>query len=200
MDTLNLRPTYAPVKKYFAALAAFQALGITHELAVKSAFKELLSHCARQMRWTLVPEQSLPGATGNRIAPDATFLDAFRLKRGFWEAKDEADDLAREAQKKFALGYPKTNILFQSPTRALLYRHGVPTHYDLTDPQQLVDALKFFFAYTEPEYDKWEHAVLEFKDRIPDIVHKDVGLNSSTTNEHWDASWLLQRAVLWPRW
>lgn len=37
------------------------------------------------------------------------------------EAKDSKDDLRVEMEKKLALGYPRTNILFQSPTRAILY-------------------------------------------------------------------------------
>jgi len=37
-------------------------------------------------------------------------LDAFNLSRGYWEAKDEKDDLKAEMNKKFAAGYPRTNI------------------------------------------------------------------------------------------
>ena len=33
---------------------------------------------------------------------DAAILDAFNLPRGYWEAKDEKDDLKAEMNKKFA--------------------------------------------------------------------------------------------------
>jgi hypothetical protein len=32
------------------------------------------------------------------------------LPRGYWEAKDEKDDLKAEMNKKFAEGYPRTNL------------------------------------------------------------------------------------------
>jgi hypothetical protein len=34
-------------------------------------------------------------------------LDAFNLPRGYWEAKDEKDDLKEEMNKKFAARYPE---------------------------------------------------------------------------------------------
>jgi hypothetical protein len=34
---------------------------------------------------------------------DAAVLDAFNLPRGYWEAKDEKDDLKAEMNKKFAV-------------------------------------------------------------------------------------------------
>jgi hypothetical protein len=57
---------------------------------------------------------------------DGALLDNFRLTHGFWEAKDIRDDLPKEARKKFALGYPRDNILFQTPRRALLFQNDTP--------------------------------------------------------------------------
>lgn len=39
----------------------------------------------------LVPEYRLP----NGKTPDGTFLDSFRLRHGYWEAKDNRDELER---------------------------------------------------------------------------------------------------------
>jgi hypothetical protein len=46
MPTLMLRPTRKAVAAYYDSLAKFAKLGIKHETAVRSAFQELLEHCA----------------------------------------------------------------------------------------------------------------------------------------------------------
>ncbi len=56
MPTLELKPTHKAVVAYYASLADFARLGVAHESAVRSAFHELLEHCARQFDWKLVPE------------------------------------------------------------------------------------------------------------------------------------------------
>ena len=56
MPSLTLKPTHKAVTAYYASLAKFAKLGIKHETAVRSAFQELLEHCARQFDWKLVPE------------------------------------------------------------------------------------------------------------------------------------------------
>ena len=43
-------------------------------------------------------------------------MDNFRLTHGYWEAKDEDDDLPSEVVRKFEAGYPRDNILFQEST------------------------------------------------------------------------------------
>jgi hypothetical protein len=45
----------------------------------------------------------------------------YHLPHGYWEAKDEKDDLAKEVQLKLEKGYPRDNIIFQAPERAILY-------------------------------------------------------------------------------
>jgi hypothetical protein len=56
MPTLTLKPAHKVVSAYYDSLAKFAKLGIKHETAVRSAFQELLEHCARQFDWKLVPE------------------------------------------------------------------------------------------------------------------------------------------------
>ena len=43
-----------------------------------------------------------------------------RLTHGYWEAKDIDDDLPAEVSRKLAAGYPRDNILFRTPQRAIL--------------------------------------------------------------------------------
>jgi len=55
---------------------------------------------------------------------DGALVDEFNLARAYWEAKDIGDDLQKEIPKKFAVGYPQNNIIFQRPDRAIIYQGG----------------------------------------------------------------------------
>ena len=170
MPTLNLKPTHKSVKDYYAALDQFDRLGVTHETAVRSAFQSLLQHCARQARWTLVPEHAVNPRGNKRVIVDGALIDDFHLAHGYWEAKDIHDNLPAEVERKFAAGYPRDNILFQTPLRAMLWQHGRQVlDADLTEPAQLIDTLQTFFAYRPQEYAEWEEAVAQFKERVADI-------------------------------
>ena len=170
MPALNLKPTHKSVKDYYAALERFAQLGVRHESAVRAAFQTLLEQCARQCGWTLVPEFAISPQRGKRIVVDGALVDDFRLTHGCWEAKDIDDDLPVEVERKFAAGYPRDNILFQTPRRAMLWQNGrMALDNDLTDAAQLIETLKTFFGYRPQEYAAWEEAVAQFKDRVADI-------------------------------
>ena len=171
MQRLELKATHKPVQNYYAALRQFDDLGVTHETAVRSAFQGLLDHCARQYDWTLDPEWEIRRPRQHPLRVDGALLDNFRLTHGFWEAKDIRDDLPKEARKKFDLGYPRDNILFQTPRRALLFQNDtLAFDADLTQPPALIDALNAFFSYIPPAYTEWERAVSEFRDRVPELA------------------------------
>ena len=74
---------------------------------MRAAFQALLEDCTalvnkgRADKWKLVPEYSLKTKAGAKITPDGALLDSFRLIHGLWEAKDTADDLDKEIEKKF---------------------------------------------------------------------------------------------------
>ena len=194
MPALNLKPTHKAVKDYYAALAAFAQLGVTHEGAVRAAFQRLLEHCGRQVRWTLVPEHALNPRGSKRVVVDGALLDAFHLAHGYWEAKDEDDDLPDEAHGKFAAGYPRDNILFQAPRRAMLWQNGrLVLDADLTDAGKLIEALETFFSHRPQEYAAWEEAVAQFKERVADIgqglaklIRQERGRNPRFTAEFAD--------------
>ena len=115
MPTLNPAPAHKPINSYSAALDRFTHLNLTHETAVRSAFQSLLEHCARQIRWTLVPEHAVNPHVNKRVIVDGALIDDFHLALSYWEAKDIHNDLPAEVERKFAAGYPRDNILFQSP-------------------------------------------------------------------------------------
>jgi predicted helicase len=169
---LSLKPSHAKVKDYYNALNQFGQLNISHESAVRQAFASLLDTCARQFKWKLVQEFRIPAPKNRSVIVDGVVLDSFTLKHGFWEAKDLEDSLEKEIKKKLELGYPKTNIIFQSPEKAILYQKGVRQglNEDITDADNLVDLLKEFFKYREPQHEEWEAAIAEFSSRIPEIA------------------------------
>ena len=186
MQPLNLKPTHKLVKNYYQALGQFGQLNIDHEMAVRSAFQNLLAGCGHQFKWILVPEYQFHPAKLSAVRIDGALLDTFRLPRGYWEAKDEHDDLDKEIRAKLDKGYPRTNIIFQAPERAVLYQHGVRQglNEDIRDSANLVELLKTFFGYREPHYEEWDAAVADFKDYIPQIAGavKDKIENQRRTN------------------
>ena len=110
----------------------------------------------------------MTGVQNNRIVVDGALMDDFRLTHGYWEAKDEDDDLPSEVVRKFERGYPRDNILFQEPHRAILWQNQQQTlDADLTDPTQLIGTLGTFFSHRPPEYTEWEEAVAQFRERVP---------------------------------
>jgi hypothetical protein len=169
---LSLKPTSARVKDYYNALNQFGQLNISHEMAVRQAFASLLDSSAKPFGWKLVPEFRIAVAKNKSVIVDGALLDTFTLRRGYWEAKDLGDNLEKEIKKKFELGYPRNNIIFQSPERAILFQNGVRQglNEDITEPHNLIDLLKEFFAYREPQHQEWETAVAEFTPRIPEIA------------------------------
>ena len=177
MATLNLKPTHKPIRAYYDALQQFAKLGVSHELAVKDAFADLLKACCPQFELTLIPEKEIKLATGKRIRVDGALVRDGSIRYGVWEAKDSQDKLEREVKQKFALGYPKENIIFQSPERVILWQGGKQIcDQDITKPQILVDTLKLFFEYRTPEIAQWEIAAAEFGGRVKDLSGKLIDL------------------------
>ncbi|CAD5960841.1 type ISP restriction/modification enzyme [Planktothrix agardhii] len=177
MATLNLKPTHKPIRAYYDALQQFAKLGVSHELAVKDAFADLLKACCPQFELTLIPEKEIKLATGKRIRVDGALVRDGSIRYGVWEAKDSQDKLEREVKQKFALGYPKENIIFQSPERVILWQGGKQIcDQDITKPQILVETLKLFFEYRTPEIAQWEIAAAEFGGRVKDLSGKLIDL------------------------
>src|ERR1035437_2078537 len=170
MPSLTLKPTHKAVVVYYDNLAKFARLGIKYESAVRTAFHELLEHCARQFDWKLVPEYALKRKGQADAKADGALLDNYGLNHGLWEAKDSADDLEKEIKHKFAIGYPKQNILFWQPDRAVLYQNGeIHFEADLSNADDLVKILTHFLEFAPPAIAEWEKAVEEFKDKVPQI-------------------------------
>ena len=174
MPNFSLKPNHKAVSAYYDSLAEFARLGVQHETAVRSAFQELLEHCVRQFEWKLVPEYRIKRKGQADVSADGAVLTCVgnipTLVRGLWEAKDSADDLDQEIKHKFSLGYPRQNILFWQPDRAVLYQNNERFYEaDLRQPEDLVHILTLFLEFAPPAIVEWEQAVEEFKDRVPQM-------------------------------
>ena len=168
MPTLNLKPTHRQIRTYYAELERLDRLGITNEFAVRAPFQTLLEYCGRQFDWTLAPEYSMTGHQKKRIQVDGALVDNFKLVLGCWEAKGLGANLPVEVRRKLEQGYPRDNIIFQTPQRAILWQNDQQIlDANLTNPTQLVNVLQTFFAHRPQEYVQWEDAVAKFKDEVP---------------------------------
>ncbi len=170
MPTLKLKPTHAAIKAYYRHLKQFAHINVKHEGAVKTAFHEILEYCASQFKWKLVPQYPITRKGKADAVADGALIDNYRLNHGLWEAKDSDDDLDKEIKNKFETGYPKQNILFWQPDRAVLYQNGERFYEaDLIKSDNLVHILKLFLEFAPPAFAEWEKAVNEFRDIVPQI-------------------------------
>jgi len=167
---LELAPNDPIVKAYLKDLQYLKEQQIVHELGLKAPFQTLLDKAAKRRGWTLVPELSTYSG-GRRVVPDGTVRDEFRLARGWWEAKDTADRLAAEIQKKLKAGYPARNTIFEDTQVAVLYQdRGEAGEFALGEPVKVADLLNRFFSHDESDEREFERAMQEFKSRIPDLA------------------------------
>src|SRR5438132_1013321 len=98
-----IKPAHKAITAYYGSRDTFARHNVAHEGAVRSAFQTLLAGTASVHHWTLIPELRMKVA-GKTIIPDGTLKDAYNIPRGYWESKDESDDLDDEIEKKRKLG------------------------------------------------------------------------------------------------
>ncbi len=162
--------THPAIKAYHAALAAYAAAGAAHEGAVETAFGNLLRDTAAPHGWTLIPKKEMRAGV-KRIIPDGTLQDGNFLFRGYWEAKDQDDDLDAEIVKKRKKGYPLDSTIFEDSQRAVLYQNGKEAdRYDLTDAQAVADLLTAFLGHDRPNPEGFDAAVKAFGERVPELA------------------------------
>lgn len=180
---MQIVPTPNPaLDSYYAALANYGSLGVTHEQGVRSAFRSLLDTFAKPAGWTLVEEHALPGS---RKRPDGTLLDDFRIPRGYWEAKDTRDDLEAEIRIKIKLGYDLRNTIFEDTRRAVLYQNKQRVlDVDLTQRDALAGLLTRYFSHTPAEIEEFHRAETEFREHIPILAQALVSTLGSAQRDN----------------
>lgn len=160
--------------------------GSKKETAIRNAFYYLLNEYAHSKDLMLIAEISTKNKQGRIITPDGTIKDSIRNDWGYWESKDESDDINEEIRKKFEKGYPSDNILFEDSQTAVLYQHGEEVmRKDMRIEADLHVVLTKFLSYERPEVHDFREAIEHFKEDIPkvtlairDIIEKEQKTNT----------------------
>ena len=160
------------IQDYLAELNRLRRVsGLNKETIVREAFKDLLKRFARQNDLVFIAEYPMETGRKKRISVDGALLHSLRVPLGYYEAKDEGDDLDEEIEKKFRAGYPQDNIIFEDSREAVLIQnkeHVMRCAVD--DVEGLAELLKHFFAYERPEIEDFRKAVEQFKKDLPAIT------------------------------
>jgi len=158
------------INAYLKDLATLRRIGGTTEGVTSEAFKDLLKAWARPLGFTFIPQHAFTTtARVNNRVDGAIMLERFPI--GYWEAKDEDDDLDVEIEKKFRRGYPKSNIIFEDTHRAVLWQHGkFVMDCAVTDGPELGKLLDIFFGYEREETTNFKKAVAQFKVDLPPVL------------------------------
>ncbi|AFZ52055.1 type ISP restriction/modification enzyme [Dactylococcopsis salina] len=145
--------------------------GSRKETSIRTAFQNLLNEYCKSRDFLLIPELDYPTASGKVVYPDGTIKDALRLAWGYWESKDQEDNLDKEIEKKFAAGYPTDNILFEDSQTAVLFQGGEESlRVSMRDVDALDRILNQLINYVRPEVQDFRSAITHFQEDIPTIL------------------------------
>jgi predicted helicase len=142
-----------------------------NEQSIRNHFWALLNEYARKHNYEVVPEAVVMGLKGKKVYPDGTIKNLWGLDIGYWESKDEKDDLDAEIAAKVNKGYPLSNALFEDSHTAVLFQRGAEVgRVPIRDADKLHDLLSAFMAFKSDTVYKFEEAIEKFKADIPNIV------------------------------
>ncbi|TAE55289.1 MAG: DNA methyltransferase [Nostocales cyanobacterium] len=145
--------------------------GSRKETSIRFAFQNLLNEYCKPRDFLLIPELDFKLPNGKVVYPDGTVKDALRLDWGYWEAKDEYDNLDEEIEKKLNKGYPDSNILFEDSQTAVLIQGGTETmRVSMQDADALDGIINNFINFVRPEVRDFREAIEVFKQDIPIIL------------------------------
>ncbi|HBE20001.1 MAG TPA: DNA methyltransferase [Cyanobacteria bacterium UBA11149] len=146
--------------------------GSRKETSIRVAFQNLLNEYCKARDFLLIPELDYKTKSGKIVYPDGTVKDALRLDWGYWESKDEYDNLDDEIEKKLGLGYPDSNILFEDSQTAVLIQGGEETsRVSMKDAEALDGTITAFINYTRPEVRDFREAIANFQSDLPTILN-----------------------------
>ncbi|WP_017651774.1 type ISP restriction/modification enzyme [Fortiea contorta] len=165
MSKLLVRQYHAEVEKII------QFGGSRKETSIRVAFQNLVNEYCKPREFRLIPELDYKTPSGKLVYPDGTVKDALRLDWGYWESKDEDDNLDQEIEKKLAKGYPDSNILFEDSQTAVLIQGGRENlRISMKDAESLDGIITTFINYIRPEVKDFRRAIEIFKADLPTIL------------------------------
>jgi len=160
------------INKYYSDLDRAVQFGKSrNEDSIKSYFWILLNDYARKNHYEVVREVYCMGTRGSKVKPDGILKNAFGLEVGYWESKDEKDNIETEIENKIKKGYPLTNTLFEDSKTAILYQRNMEVaRVDVHDADKLNGLINDFIEFKSETVYKFEVALDQFKADIPAIV------------------------------
>lgn len=174
------------IQQYLNQLQDLRKVSGTHrESVVREAFKDLLKGWARQHDLVFVPEYEIATPAKDRRYVDGALLHALRMPFGYWEAKDEKDDLDAEIEFKLRRGYPQDNIIFEDSTKAVLIQSKREVmRCPVDEVTQLEKLLTLFFSYERAEVFQFRKAVEQFKTDLPAVLQALRGMIEQAYKEN----------------
>lgn len=158
----------ARINQYYKDLERIKARATTqNELAIKSAFKNLLNDYCRTKDLEVIEEQTIIGSSKR---PDGVVVDAFKFRYGYWEAKDANDDIEKEIVEKQRSNYPMFNFLIENSIHAVLIQGESKDKIELADKQALHQLVSKFIAYERLEIKEFKQAITQFQTDLPQII------------------------------
>ncbi|MFN5431118.1 MAG: type ISP restriction/modification enzyme [Cyclobacteriaceae bacterium] len=160
------------IHQYYTKLERIiQYGGSRNETAIRSALYSLINDYANKKNLELVTEIPIRGTKGANVFPDGVLKNALRLDFGYWESKDESDDIEDEINKKLKKGYPLINAFFEDSKVAVLFQNGEELlRADMKDPDALDRILNAFVNFEKPEVRDYLEAIEKFKEDLPTII------------------------------
>lgn len=96
------------IQNYYNELSRLKKVtGAKRESVVREAFKDLLKAWGKSAGLTFITEHEFISTAKVRNYLDGALLQDLRVPFGYWEAKDEDDDLDKEIAKKLKREYPR---------------------------------------------------------------------------------------------
>lgn len=167
---IAIQPNDPAISYYQSELITLRKQGAKTEGNIRRAFGQLLNKFSKLRGWLLIEEESIKTAKGTTIRLDGVLRDDFGLTYGYWEAKDDQDDLEREIVLKRDKGYPFNNIIFENTVTAILFQDGERAlTADLDKPDQIAQLLTRFFSHSIVPFEKFTDAVDNFKHNVAQI-------------------------------
>jgi hypothetical protein len=152
------------INQYYKDLERIKSRATTqNELAIKSAFKNLLNDYCRTKDLEVIEEQTI---VGSNKRPDGVVVDAFKFRYGYWEAKDASDDIEKEIVEKQRSNYPMFNFLIENSVYAVLIQGDSKQKIEIEDKQALHQLISQFIAYERTEIKEFKQAITQFLTKI----------------------------------
>ncbi|MEZ4605405.1 MAG: hypothetical protein R2865_00995 [Deinococcales bacterium] len=162
------------IQQYHAEIEKIiQYGGSRNETSIRIAFQKLLESYASSKGLVLVPELEFKTKFGNKVYPDGTLKNALRQDLGYWESKDQKDNLDDEIKNKFASGYPDNNILFEDSKLVVLIQNGQEVGRAESNNYKALHSLLSLFIDYEPAYVRsFREAIAKFQEDLPDLLEE----------------------------